>query len=135
MHFRVLVIWLVKIYLVGFFMISHSSDVSLETNQVLNIPSPSHVSNIFLYKNSCCNISIFVWKIGTIIYIYFTLEREREIKSQQDKSDLVLQVYHHRHSTVSLHSQIIAYMYIKVNKTIKRLNVHVYEMSYLLTHC
>lgn len=67
-----------------------------------------------------------------IYLFYISLEREREIKSQQDKSDLVLQVYHHRHSTVSLHSQIIAYMYIKVNKTIKRLNV--YEMSYLLTH-
>lgn len=68
-----------------------------------------------------------------IYLFYISLEREREIKSQQDKTDLVLQVYHHRHSTVSLHSQIIAYMYIKVNKTIKRLNV--YEMSYLLTHC
>lgn len=63
---------------------------------------------------------------------YISLEKEREIKSQQDKSDLVFQVYHHKHLTVSLHSQIIAYMCIKVNKTIKRLNV--YEKPYLLTH-
>lgn len=128
-YFSILAMWLVKFYSVSYFMIGHSSDVSSKTNQVLNIPSPSHVSSIFLYKNSCCNISIFVYYMHLF---YISLEEEREIKSQQDKSDLVFQVYHHKHLTVSLHSQIIAYMCIKVNKTIKRLNV--YEKPYLLTH-
>lgn len=92
------------------------------------------MSQIYFYTRTPVVILVFLYEKSVQLYIFIlhSLEREREIKSQQDKTDLVLQVYHHRHSTVSLHSQIIANMYIKVNKTIKRLNV--YEMSYLLIH-
>lgn len=92
------------------------------------------MSQVYFYTRNPVVILVFLYEksVQLFAFILISLEEEREIKSQQDKSDLVLQVYHHKHSTVSLHSQIIVYMYIKVNKTIKRLNV--YEKPHLIRH-